>query len=37
MSSLLACKDGAQFTTIAPVSGVAFLPFECGDEPPAGT
>jgi len=34
MSSLLACKDGARFTTIAPVSGVVFLPFECSDGPP---
>ena len=34
MSSLLACKDGARFTTIAPVSGVVYLPFECADGPP---
>ena len=34
MSSLLACQDGAGFTTIAPVSGVVFLPFECADGPP---
>ncbi len=34
MSSLLACKDGERFTTIAPVSGVVFLPFECAEGPP---
>jgi polyhydroxybutyrate depolymerase len=34
MSSLLACKDGARFVTIAPVSGVAYLPFACAEGPP---
>jgi polyhydroxybutyrate depolymerase len=34
MSSKLACKDGARFTAIAPVSGVVFLPSECKEGPP---
>ncbi|HTN79431.1 MAG TPA: PHB depolymerase family esterase [Acidimicrobiales bacterium] len=34
MSSLLACKDGAQFSVIAPVSGVVFFPWECSEGPP---